>query len=346
MTATTPVTILTGFLGSGKTTLLNHLLAQEGMAETAVLINEFGEVALDHLLVREVQEGVMLLSSGCICCTVQGELVDSLRELYLGRIQGEVPDFSRLMIETTGLADPAPIVAALARDPMFKSWYRLEGIVTTVDAALGSGQLDTHEEAVKQAAVADTLLLTKCDLVSEADIEHVRTRLGALNPGARTVEVSHGSVDPEVIIRTGLYDPDSKSADVRRWINEAAYQDHGHDHDHDHEHDHGSHGPLESRHDAHIASFVLSTEAPLDWGDFSSALGALIQEHGGNLLRVKGIINCEGSERPLVVHAVQHIQHQPSYLPEWPDDDRRTRLVVIARDLDRATVEAALGWQS
>lgn len=338
-----PVTILTGFLGSGKTTLLNHLLAQPGMDETAVLINEYGEVALDHLLVREIQEGVMLLSSGCICCTVQGELVDSLRELYLGQIQGDVPEFKRLVIETTGLADPVPIVAALARDPMFKSWYRLEGIITTVDAALGASQLDANDEAVKQAAVADRLLLTKCDLAEKDTIAAILGRLHDLNPGATIIEVAHGEVDPEVILVAGLYDPDTKSADVGRWINEAAIVDHDHhhhDHEHDLEHDHGHNH--QHRHDAGIESYVLTADSPIAWRDFSRDLNALIKEHGTNLLRIKGIVNSKESKKPVVVHAVQHIQHPPSYLDHWPDEDERTRLVFITRDLPRETIDAAL----
>lgn len=328
-----PVTILTGFLGSGKTTLLNHLLAQPGMGETAVLINEYGEVALDHLLVREVQEGVMLLSSGCICCTVQGELVDSLRELYLGQIQGDVPEFQRLVIETTGLADPVPIVAALARDPMFKSWYRLEGIVTTVDAALGASQLDANDEAVKQAAVADRLLLTKCDLAEKETIAAILGRLHDLNPGATIIEVAHGEVDPDMILVAGLYDPGAKSADVGRWINEAAIADHGHQHHH-HNHAH--------RHDAGIQSYVLTADTPVAWRDFSRGLNALIKEHGTSLLRIKGIVNSKESKKPVVVHAVQHIQHPPSYLDDWPDEDERTRLVFITRDLPRETIDAAM----
>jgi len=231
----TPVTILTGFLGSGKTTLLNHLLGQPDMADTAVLINEFGDVSLDHLFVREIDEGITLLSSGCICCTVQGELVDSLRELYLERLQGEVPEFTRLLIETTGLADPAPIIAALVRDPMFKSWYALQGIVTTIDVVLGQETLDAQDEAVKQAAVADRLVLTKCDLASDEQKQSLKDRLREMNPGARQVTAEHGAVAADFVLAAGPFDAEAKGDEVQAWLNAEAY--HPHDHDHGHGHD-------------------------------------------------------------------------------------------------------------
>ncbi len=335
MNKETPITVLTGFLGSGKTTLLNHILAQPAMADTAVLINEFGEIGLDHLLVREVQEGVMLLSSGCICCTVQGELVDSLRELYLGRIQGDVPTFDRLVIETTGLADPVPIIAALARDPMFSTWYRLEGIVTTVDGVLADGQLDRHEEAIKQVAVADVILLTKCDLTSTEQLGTIKNRLRQLNPGAQTFDVIQGVIDPGKILKTGIYDPETKTDNVSRWINEVAYNKTNSHHHNNHENHNYSH------HDQSISSFVISIKDPVNWKLFSRQLNNVIKEHGTNLLRVKGIINASGSEKPIVVHSVQHIQHTPSYLPEWPDEDQRTRVLFITRDLNETIVENA-----
>ena len=218
---------------------------------------------------------------------------------------------------------------------MFKSWYRLEGIVTTVDAVLGADQLEQHDEAVKQAAVADRIVLTKCDLAAADAIADIRKRLAALNPGAAVIEAVHGAVDPDAILATGVYDPDTKTADVGRWLNEAAYARDHHGHDHGHHHHH-------HRHDDEIGSFVLSIDKPVQWTEFSAALSALIQNHGAELLRVKGIVNAARSKKPLVVHSVQHIQHQPTYLPAWPDEDRRTRIVFIVRGLDRATVETAL----
>lgn len=329
----TPITILTGFLGSGKTTLLNHLLGDEGMADTAVLINEFGEIGLDHLLVQEITEGVVLLSSGCLCCTVKGELVDSLRELYLNRIQGEIPNFNRVMIETTGLADPAPVIGALVRDPMFKEWYRLEGIVTTVDAVHGAGQLDDHEEAIKQAAVADRLVLTKSDLAAPEELVEIEQRLRLLNAAAPIIKAEFGNVSPEALLDTGLFNAQTKSVDVQRWLHAEVYEradGHGH-------HDHGAADV--NRHDDHISSFCLTMEEPVDWRDFNRWMDAVIERFGARLLRVKGIVTAKGQKRPFAIHSVQHIRHQPVTLPTWPDGDKRTRIVFITRDVDRTEIE-------
>ncbi|MFQ5995821.1 MAG: CobW family GTP-binding protein [Acidiferrobacterales bacterium] len=336
-----PVSVLTGFLGSGKTTLLNRILAHADMGQTAVLINEFGEIGLDHLLVREIKDGITLLSSGCICCTVQGELVDSLRELFLGRVQEEIPKFNRVVIETTGLADPASIIGALVRDQLFKEWYRLEGIITTVDAVHGIGQLDDHIEAVKQAAVADRIVLTKADIAEAATIEGLSTRLCGLNPAAPVLAANHGDVEPAALFDAGLFNAKTKSLEVQAWLNEAAYANHDSNRQH---HDHG-HGTPRSvnRHDDHIASFCLRFDTPLDWRQFSKHLDTLLSKHGANLLRIKGILNTAGYKRPIVIHCVQHIRHQPLYLPAWPDDDHNSRIVFITRDVSRADVEAILG---
>jgi G3E family GTPase len=333
----TPITILTGFLGSGKTTLLNHLLGHAGMADTAVLINEFGEIGLDHLLVQEITEGVVLLNSGCLCCTVKGELVESLRELYLNRIQGEVPNFNRVVIETTGLADPVPVIGALVRDPMFKEWYRLEGIVTTVDAVHGSGQLDEHEEAIKQAAVADRLVLTKSDLATPADIERLEQRLRLLNTGAPVIKAEFGNVDPDELLDTGLYNAKTKSVDVQRWLHAEFYDDaNSRNHDHAH-HDHGASDV--NRHDDHISTFCITIDEPVDWRSFNRWMDSVIERYGARLLRIKGIVTAKRQKRPFAIHSVQHIRHQPVTLPSWPDGDKRTRVVFITRDVSQSDVE-------
>ncbi|MCP5372769.1 MAG: GTP-binding protein [Hyphomicrobiales bacterium] len=342
--AAIPVTVLTGFLGSGKTTLLNALLARADMGETAVLVNEFGEVGLDHLLVREAGEDVVVLNSGCVCCSIRGDLVEALRGLFRQRVMGEVPEFRRVVVETTGLADPAPIIHTLMTDLMLAHRFRLDGIVTTVDAALGAGQLDDHPEAVKQAAVADRIVLTKTDMADPAASRELQDRLRALNPAAPIIAAVMGDVAPDRLFDAGLFDAAHKSPDVARWLNEEAYRDrdHGHDHEHDHGHDHGDdHGhPADvNRHDDHIASFCLTFERPLPWDSFAHCLDILLATKGRDLLRVKGILNVEGEDGPVVVHGVQHVFHPPVALPAWPAGPRTSRIVFITRDLGRAAVE-------
>ncbi|CCG39955.1 CobW family GTP-binding protein [Magnetospirillum molischianum] len=348
-----PVTVLTGFLGSGKTTLLNHLLARPELSDTAVLINEFGSVGLDHLLVRSVAETVVLLQSGCLCCTVRGDLVEGMRDLFIKRTRGEVPDFSRVVIETTGLADPAPIIHTLMTDPMIASRYKLDGIVATIDGVCGDHTLDTQPEAVKQAAVADRLILTKTDLASPETLAALKARLSRLNPAAPIIEADHGQIDPASILDAGLFSRDSKIPDVARWLNEEAYRDHGHDHGHGHDkhghghgghhqHGHGHHSHDPNRHDDRIQSFVFTTDEPVSWPSLALALELMISSKGENLLRVKGIVNAREVPEPLAIHGVQHVFHPPAPLPGWPDDDHRTRIVFITRDLPREMVEELL----
>lgn len=329
------VSLITGFLGSGKTTLLNYLLQHPEIEETAVLINEFGEIGLDHLLVKEIDDDVILLSSGCICCTVQGELVDSLRSLYMRKITGEVPDFTRLVIETTGLADPGPIITCLMDNPLFKHAFRLDSLVTTVDGVHGMGHLDDHEEAVKQAAVADRIIITKSDLADADDIKVLHERLHQLNPGAIIFEADFCRVSPNELFNAGLFDPKSKSVNVQHWLNSAAYNsdDSGHDHGHDH-------GQVDvNRHDEHISSFCLTADEPLDWNSLIQWYDDLANERGDHLLRVKGLVNVAGKDAPYALQCVQAIRHTPAKLPAWPDDDHRTRIVFITRDLSKDEVE-------
>ncbi len=330
------ISMITGFLGSGKTTLLNYLLQHPEIGETAVLVNEFGEVGLDHLLVAELDDKVLLLSSGCICCTIQGELVDSLKGLYMKRLTGQVPAFQRLVIETTGLADPIPIITCLMKDPLFKHAYRLESLVTTVDGVYGEGQLDQHPEAVRQAAVADRIIITKTDLADETALESLARRLAELNPGARIIPAVQGQVSPNELFDVALYDPRTKTLDVQRWLNEDAYASpDAHDHEHDEAVD-------VNRHDDHITSFCVYVDRPLPWYAFLDWLEDLANEKGDHLLRVKGLVNIEGEEVPYAIHCVQATRHTPVRLPAWPDGDRRSRIVFITYDLAEADVRADL----
>ncbi len=342
-----PVSVLTGFLGSGKTTLLSRLLRHPGMAETAVIINEFGEIGLDHHLVEAADGEPVVMSSGCLCCTVRNDLVDTLRGLYLKRVRGVVPEFRRVVIETTGLADPAPILHTLMEDPVVETYYSLDSVVTTVDAVHGSSQLDAQPESVKQAAVADRLVLTKSDLADAAAVSRLQDRLRRLNPGAPLLTAVQGEIDPAGLFNAGLYDPATKSIDVQGWLRAeaiaAAAEPHEHehgDHGHGHEHDHGA---LDvNRHDARIRAHCLILDDPLDWEPFSLWLGSLASAHGERLLRVKAILNIRGEPGPVAVHGVQHMFHPPARLPAWPDDDRRSKLVFITRDIERRFLEESL----
>ncbi|GAB6053710.1 GTP-binding protein [Magnetospira thiophila] len=340
-----PVTLLTGFLGSGKTTLLNRLLARPELADSVVLINEFGEVGIDHLLVRQISETVLLLNSGCLCCTVRGDLVDSLRDLFLQRVRGDIPEFQRLIIETTGLADPAPIIHTLMTDPLIAARYRLDGIVTTIDARHGDGQLDDHPESVKQAAVADRLVLTKTDTVDSDSLARLTSRLRAINPAAPLLTARHGDLDPAQIFDCGLFNARSKHPDVARWLAEEAYEkpnhEHGHEPGREHGHGHGhGHAHDPNRHDDHIRSFCLRLDQPLDWDRFTEFMDILLSSHGERFLRIKGVLNLIGAPYPVAVHGVQHMFHPPVPLPGWPEgDSRQSRVVFITRDVSPDAIQ-------
>lgn len=339
-----PVTVLTGFLGAGKTTLLRALLARPQTARTAVLINEFGEIGLDHLLVEHVADDLVLLAAGCLCCTVRGDLVSALSRLASRREAGEIT-FDRVVIETTGLADPAPILHTLMGEPSILASYRLDGIVTVVDAVNGWATLDTQPEAVKQAAVADRLVLSKTDLAEADGVARLRARLAALNPAAPILQARHGALDPAAILNAGLFDPFRKSPDVAGWLRAEAYAaseaEHGHSHLHHHHHHHHHHDP--NRHDDRIRAFCLTFDRPLPWQGLATWLEMMVTVRGASLLRIKGVLDLIGHDRPVAIHGVQHLFHPPAALPAWPEGEpRRSRLVFIVRDLDRAVIEEGL----
>jgi G3E family GTPase len=319
-----PVTVITGFLGSGKTTLIRRLLGHPGMNRAAVIVNEFGEVGIDHELIAASSESVTLLSSGCLCCVVRTDLQETLRTLFAQRRAGEVIDFDRVLVETSGLADPAPVIQTLATDTLLAAHYRLDGVVTLVDAVNGPGQLDREAEAVKQAALADRLLVTKTDLAPPAPL---RERLHALNPRAEVAEVVQGEVDPAFLTGIGLANARADAAQIGRWLGagsgEGAYL-----------------GAVAPRHDRAITTFTLWFERPFDWPTFSAAMELLTSLRGPDLLRVKGLLNVAGEAGPVVVQGVQHVFHPPVTLAAWPSDDRRSRLVFITRGIGEQAVAA------
>jgi G3E family GTPase len=333
-----PLNMLTGFLGAGKTSLLNRLLQDPALTETAVIINEFGEIGLDHLLVKSIDDNMVLLQSGCLCCTMRGDLVAALENLLRDLDNGRV-SFRRVILETTGLADPAPVLQTAMAHPYLVMRYRLDGVITVVDAMNGGATLDQHLEAVKQVAVADRIVLSKTDLLDAATGGETKAqllaRLHALNPAAPILDAAAGEAGPERLLDCGLFDPARKIPDVNRWLAEEAYAEAAQsDHDHGHEHRHDP-----NRHDARIRAFTVATDKPIPGATFEMFIDLVRSLHGPKLLRLKGIVKiAETPERPLVIHGVQHVMHPPAYLEGWPDADQRTRIVLITRDLEPQAV--------
>lgn len=367
-----PLTVLTGFLGSGKTTLLNRILNDPAMADTVVIVNEFGEIGLDHMLVETVDEGMILLSAGCLCCSVRGDLIHTLEDLLRKRDNDRIAPFKRVIIETTGLADPAPILHAVLYHPYLSMRFAVQGLVTVVDAMAGAATLDAHEEAVRQAAMADRLVLSKTDIADSAAVAALTARLRKLNPGAE-IRDAGAALDMAGLVTSGLFTTNGKIGDVAGWLSAEAiaeaeaeahrrqhgdahdhghghgHGDHHHDHDHDHHHhDHGHHHHHHdvNRHDASIRAFCLTSDEPVPQRSLDLFLDLLRASHGAKLLRVKGLVClAEDPARPVVLHGVQHVVHVPAILDAWPDDfDRTTRLVFIVKDLTREDVDAL--WQA
>jgi G3E family GTPase len=342
-----PVTVLTGFLGSGKTTLLNRALRDPALARTAVVINEFGEISLDHALAATSDDSVVVLENGCLCCTVFGDLVGTLNSLYHRREANEVPPFDHVVIETSGLADPAPVIQAFLSEPTLAGLYRVASVIVTVDAVNGPGTLDNHDESVRQVALADDLLITKLDLVDPGKVAStyadLTARLGRLNPAARIRRIDDPTVDPvELLTRSGP-DPTSGDAAARAWLNLDAYRASDHDHhDHDQGDDHAHHH--DHRHNDRIASFSFIREQPTSRYALQLLLNSLEKNLGPRLLRVKGLVHvAEEPDRPAVIQGAQHLLHNISWLDRWPDADRRTRIVFITDGYGREEIEEMIG---
>lgn len=341
-----PVTLLTGFLGSGKTTLLNHWLRDPALADAAVIVNEFGEIGIDHALIASSNDNTIELTTGCLCCTVQGDLVETLRDLRAKRSAGHIAAFDRVLIETTGMADVIPVIQALMTFPVARS-FRLNRVLTVVDAVNGPGTLAAHPEAVKQVAVADAVIVTKTDLPG-ARVTALEEELAQINPGAARV-VCDLTTRPDTLVLDG---PDVYAASVgpeqaRQWLNAAPYarghehehgQDHGdgsaHVHVHVHEHSH-EHVHKHAHRHTQIDSFCLNFDEPLQWPQVSAWLDALVMAHPDELLRVKGILHIAGHDRPIVLQAVQRLFHPPAELPGWPGTDKTSRMVFITKGLSK-----------
>ncbi len=360
-----PVSVLTGFLGAGKTTLLNGLLKDPVLSDAAVIINEFGEIGLDHLLVETADSNVFEMSSGCLCCTIRGDLVDTLIDLVARRDAGTIKAFDRVIIETTGLADPAPVLQTLMSHPELLQRYRLDGVVTLVDAVNGPSTLDQHDEAVRQVAVADKLVLSKADLLTGADgedaLDNIIARMRKLAPAARILTTHNKEATAQRLFDVAAADGEARPDQIRRWLGAEAFDaparagrrrsrrtaaetpgKHSHATDHDHSHDH-AHSHDVNRHDEHISSFSIATDKAIGSMQFELFLELLQSYHGPNLLRMKGIVKLADDEsRPVVVHGVQHVLHPPERLERWPDADHRTRLVFITRDIHRDELDGLL----
>ncbi|MDO9149889.1 MAG: GTP-binding protein [Methylotenera sp.] len=330
-----PVTLLTGFLGSGKTTLLNQLLSDPKMHDSAVIINELGETGLDHILATQVEsehiaDNTVLLNSGCICCSLKNELADTMRDLFFKRALQAIPQFNRLVIETTGMADPGPILGNLMNEPVIESTFRLDAVVVTIDSVYGLKQLQENAEALRQAAVADVLLLTKTDIADSDEIKALQDKLAEMNPGASQHLIQHGKINPDSIIDVGLFDPTGKNASPQRWLRAPSKTSQ-------------PKGTLPQKaHQDGITSFTVTMPKPLNWLDLKPVILKLCQTHGSKLLRLKGIIHAEDQPAPLAIHAVHFTPYPPTLLEGWDEDEAISRIVIIGKEIDESEIRKAL----
>ncbi|CAN4273595.1 COG0523 Putative GTPases (G3E family) [Methylophilaceae bacterium] len=330
-----PVTLLTGFLGSGKTTLLNQLLSNPAMHDTAVIINELGETGLDHILATHIEsehiaDNTVLLSSGCLCCTLKNELADTMRDLFFKRALEAIPQFNRLVIETTGMADPGPILGNLMNEPVIESTFRLDAVIVTIDSQYGMQQIEQHAEARKQAAVADVLLLTKTDLATPEQLSELKEKLIAINSSATQHRVLNGEIDPQFIIDVGLFDLATKQPEPQRWLRVPITSA-------------KPKGTLpQAVHDDEITSFTVFMPKPLNWRDLKPVILKICQTYGKNLLRLKGIIHAEDQPAPLAIHAVHFTPYPATLLEGWDEEEAISRIVLIGKGMNEAIIRKLL----
>jgi G3E family GTPase len=322
-----PVNVVTGFLGSGKTTLLQKLLHSPLLDDTAVLVNEFGEVGLDHHLLETATESTLLMDNGCLCCAIRGDLKDSLRDLFDRREREEIPAFKRVIIETSGLADPVPIAYTVLAEPVLQHHFRLGNVITTIDAVNGLKQLTKFDEPVKQVAVADRMIITKTDIAEPGQADNLRLALQRLNISAPLFDAAVDDLSPQRLITEDIHDPKGKGQEIKHLMSvaEAEADDHA-----DHKHTSG------------VTSFALTFDQPLDWTAYGVWMTMLLNHYGDKVLRIKGMLNVLGVSTPVLINGVQHVVHPPVHLESWPDADQRSRLVFIVRDMDQARIEASL----
>ena len=329
------ISVLTGFLGSGKTTVLTSLIKQKQMANAAIIINEFGEVGLDHDLIETTDEKIIELQNGCICCTIQGDLKTTLLNLLKKMEKGEVSLFNHVIIETTGLADPVPIIHTLMTSLDLQRIYSIDGVITVVDSINGESTFNAHEEAVKQTAFADRIILSKTDIADKEKVNSLTKRIKAINPKVTIIESDKNSLPVSKLLGLNDYNPQNKDWNVREWLdiekNKSSSHSHNH-HDHHHKHDVNRHGD-------DIETFAMVTSQPVSMTSVNFFLELLMSQMGEDILRIKGILNVKGQSCPAVIHGVQHIFHPLEWLEKWPSEDKQSRLVFITKNIKKDTID-------
>ena len=329
------ITVLTGFLGSGKTTILTSLIKQKQMANAAIIINEFGEVGLDHDLIETTDENVIELQNGCICCTIQDDLKTTLLNLLKKMEKGDISPFNHVIIETTGLADPVPIIHTLMTSLDLQRIYSIDGVITVVDSINGESTYNAYEEAVKQTAFADKIILSKTDIADKGTVNSLTKRIKAINPKVTIIKSDKNSLPVSKLLGLNDYNPQNKDWNVKEWLeiekNKSSNDLHNH-HDHHHEHNVNRHGD-------EIETFAMVTSQPTSMTSVNFFLELLMSQMGENILRIKGILNIKGENRPAVIHGVQHIFHPLEWLEKWPGNDKKSRLVFITKNINKNTID-------